>query len=211
MLHPPPPRRGRSPAEPAPRRFPTRLTPPGPAVSARREIARSLYQVQGARPADRQSRMGTPTRAGSRENAPFPDPATLLIVPDHYVFRMLYSQGVPLEALGIARRRRRPRRQLIRARSGALSRALPSVPRHAVAAVARLGLRRVFGLDAAPLGADSADLYFDRSQASLNEPAIPSARAVRALQHRGARDDRKPARSARRTIARSASAAGKDG
>ncbi|HVR63862.1 MAG TPA: glucuronate isomerase, partial [Polyangia bacterium] len=35
------------------------------------------------------------------DNQPFADPARLLIVPDHYVFRMLYSQGVPLEALGI--------------------------------------------------------------------------------------------------------------
>ncbi|QBF34319.1 glucuronate isomerase [Thalassococcus sp. S3] len=35
------------------------------------------------------------------EDAPFPDPATLLIVPDHYVFRMLYSQGVRLEELGV--------------------------------------------------------------------------------------------------------------
>jgi glucuronate isomerase len=34
---------------------------------------------------------------------PFRDPATLLIVPDHYVTRMLYSQGVPLEALGVPR------------------------------------------------------------------------------------------------------------
>ncbi|MBP2672871.1 MAG: uxaC, partial [candidate division NC10 bacterium] len=31
----------------------------------------------------------------------FGSPADLLIVPDHYVFRMLYSQGVPMEALGI--------------------------------------------------------------------------------------------------------------
>jgi glucuronate isomerase len=31
-------------------------------------------------------------------------PAELLIIPDHYVFRMLYSQGVPLEKLGIPRR-----------------------------------------------------------------------------------------------------------
>ncbi|MCU0507575.1 MAG: glucuronate isomerase, partial [Anaerolineae bacterium] len=30
-------------------------------------------------------------------------PADLLIIPDHYVFRMLYSQGVPLEALGVPR------------------------------------------------------------------------------------------------------------
>ena len=34
-------------------------------------------------------------------NKPFPDPATLLIVPDHYVLRMLYSQGVSLNSLGI--------------------------------------------------------------------------------------------------------------
>ena len=34
----------------------------------------------------------------------FGSPADLLIIPDHYVFRMLYSQGVPLEALGVPRR-----------------------------------------------------------------------------------------------------------
>ncbi len=34
----------------------------------------------------------------------FGSPADLLIVPDHYVFRMLYSQGVPMEALGIPRK-----------------------------------------------------------------------------------------------------------
>lgn len=34
-------------------------------------------------------------------NAPFPDPATLLVVPDHYVFRMLYSQGISLADLGV--------------------------------------------------------------------------------------------------------------
>ncbi|AEH83500.1 putative glucuronate isomerase (uronic isomerase) protein (plasmid) [Sinorhizobium meliloti SM11] len=31
----------------------------------------------------------------------FPDPAQLLIVPDHYVFRMLFSQGIRLEELGV--------------------------------------------------------------------------------------------------------------
>jgi glucuronate isomerase len=31
-------------------------------------------------------------------------PADLFVIPDHYVFRMLYSQGVPLEDLGIAAR-----------------------------------------------------------------------------------------------------------
>jgi glucuronate isomerase len=34
-------------------------------------------------------------------NEPFPNPTTLLIQPDHYIFRMLYSQGVSLESLGI--------------------------------------------------------------------------------------------------------------
>ncbi len=31
-------------------------------------------------------------------------PVDLLIIPDHYIFRMLYSQGIALEALGIARK-----------------------------------------------------------------------------------------------------------
>ncbi|KIC49573.1 glucuronate isomerase [Tateyamaria sp. ANG-S1] len=35
------------------------------------------------------------------ENAAFSDPADLLVIPDHYVFRMLYSQGVPLDQLGV--------------------------------------------------------------------------------------------------------------
>ncbi|WP_147111667.1 glucuronate isomerase [Tateyamaria sp. syn59] len=34
-------------------------------------------------------------------NAAFSDPAELLVIPDHYVFRMLYSQGVPLDQLGV--------------------------------------------------------------------------------------------------------------
>jgi glucuronate isomerase len=33
----------------------------------------------------------------------FGTPAELLLIPDHYVFRMLYSQGIPLESLGIPR------------------------------------------------------------------------------------------------------------
>ncbi len=42
------------------------------------------------------------------ENGSFGTPADLLIIPDHYVFRMLYSQGIPLENLGIPRRDRGP-------------------------------------------------------------------------------------------------------
>jgi len=42
-------------------------------------------------------------RLFSDENASFGTPTDLLIIPDHYVFRMLYSQGIPLESLGIPR------------------------------------------------------------------------------------------------------------
>lgn len=37
-------------------------------------------------------------------DAPFPEPTSLLITPDHYIFRMLYAQGLQLEALGIPAR-----------------------------------------------------------------------------------------------------------
>jgi len=36
------------------------------------------------------------------ENQPFPDPTALFILPDHYIYRLLYSQGIPLESLGIS-------------------------------------------------------------------------------------------------------------
>ncbi len=35
------------------------------------------------------------------EDATFGTPAELLIIPDHYVFRMLYSQGIPPQSLGV--------------------------------------------------------------------------------------------------------------
>src|SRR5512136_2071520 len=38
------------------------------------------------------------------ENASFGTPADLFIIPDHYVFRMLYSQGIRLEDLGVPRK-----------------------------------------------------------------------------------------------------------
>jgi len=38
------------------------------------------------------------------EDRAFPEPSALLITPDHYLFRMLYSQGVSLESLGVPAR-----------------------------------------------------------------------------------------------------------
>ncbi|MCP4071653.1 MAG: glucuronate isomerase [Hyphomicrobiales bacterium] len=38
------------------------------------------------------------------ENKQFPDPAQLFVTPDHYVFRMLFSQGIAMEKLGVPTR-----------------------------------------------------------------------------------------------------------
>ena len=35
------------------------------------------------------------------DNKPFPSPTQLFLIPDHYIYRMLYSQGIKLEQLGI--------------------------------------------------------------------------------------------------------------
>lgn len=35
------------------------------------------------------------------EDLPFPEPAALIVVPDHYILRMLYSRGIALDGLGV--------------------------------------------------------------------------------------------------------------
>jgi glucuronate isomerase len=42
------------------------------------------------------------------ENQPFPNPAALFLQPDHYIFRMLYSQGISLESLGVPQQGAKP-------------------------------------------------------------------------------------------------------
>jgi glucuronate isomerase len=64
-----------------------------------RGIARALYA--GIKDLPLLSPHGHTEPRWYAENLPFPDPAQLLIVPDHYVFRMLYSQGIRLEDLGV--------------------------------------------------------------------------------------------------------------
>jgi glucuronate isomerase len=70
-----------------------------PAEETTRAIARRLYE--GVRALPIVSPHGH-TQAGwfARDDA-FPDPVKLFVQPDHYVFRMLYSQGVSLEELEI--------------------------------------------------------------------------------------------------------------
>jgi len=64
-----------------------------------RAIARSLYA--GIRDLPLVSPHGHTEPRWYAKNEKFPDPARLLIVPDHYVFRMLFSQGIRLEDLGV--------------------------------------------------------------------------------------------------------------
>lgn len=74
-----------------------RLFPAEPTV---RRIAERLYETVKDLPI--LSPHGHTDPRWFAENEPFPDPTALLIQPDHYVFRMLYSQGISLESLGIA-------------------------------------------------------------------------------------------------------------
>ncbi|MGI3900338.1 MAG: glucuronate isomerase [Janthinobacterium lividum] len=72
-----------------------------PADTETRGIARRLYGAVAKLPI--LSPHGHTEPAWYAEDRAFPDPAQLFVVPDHYVFRMLYSQGVPLESLGVPR------------------------------------------------------------------------------------------------------------
>jgi glucuronate isomerase len=67
-----------------------------------RQVAMELYQSVAHLPLICPHGHVNP-RLLADENASLGTPADLLIIPDHYVFRMLYSQGIPLEHLGVAR------------------------------------------------------------------------------------------------------------
>jgi glucuronate isomerase len=77
---------------------PDRLFPADPAV---REAARKLYDSVKSLPIV--SPHGHTDARWFAEDAAFPDPARLFIVPDHYVHRMLYSQGIRPEEVGVPR------------------------------------------------------------------------------------------------------------
>lgn len=73
-----------------------RFFDPDPSI---RGIARELYD--GVRDLPIVSPHGHVDPGLFAENKPFPDPTELILIPDHYAFRMLYSQGIPMESLGI--------------------------------------------------------------------------------------------------------------
>jgi glucuronate isomerase len=144
---------------------PDRLFPANPDA---RQIARRLYKEVKDLPIV--SPHGHTDPAWFANDEAFPDPATLFIVPDHYVYRMLYSQGISMEALGIPRVDGTPVERDMRkvwrifAENYHLFRGTPT----------RLWLDHVFvevfGIDKR-LGPDTADLYFDRIDAALKTPS----------------------------------------
>ncbi len=77
---------------------PDRLFPTDPAT---RDLARDLYAGVAGLPIVSPHGHTDPRWYATDEA--FPDPAQLFVVPDHYVFRMLHSQGVPLADLGVPR------------------------------------------------------------------------------------------------------------
>lgn len=72
------------------------------AAPAQRQVAMRLYQAVANLPLISPHGHVDP-RLLADENATFGTPTELFIIPDHYIFRMLYSQGIPLEALGVPR------------------------------------------------------------------------------------------------------------
>ncbi|WP_437682332.1 glucuronate isomerase [Sorangium sp. So ce131] len=134
-----------------------------PADKTVRSIARRLYAEVRGLPII--SPHGHTDPAWFAGNAPFPDATELLLAPDHYLYRMLYSQGVPLARLGVPSRSgpsHADPREAFRtfAASWKLFRGTPSAMWLTHVFV------EVFGFDVA-LSPETADLYFDSINAQL--------------------------------------------
>ena len=140
---------------------PDRLFPSDP---AQRDIARRLYgEVAGLPIVSPHGHTDPGWFAG---NAPFGNAAELLLHPDHYVFRMLYSQGISLGALGIRNPAADPRESWrLFAQNYHLFRGTPS----------RMWMDWVFaeafGFDV-QFSAETSDLYYDHITEALSTDAF---------------------------------------
>ncbi|TCP34745.1 glucuronate isomerase [Sphingomonas sp. BK235] len=152
------------------RLHPDRLFPSDPTQC---DIARALYAEIGALPIV--SPHGHTDPRWFAEDSRWQNATELLLAPDHYVFRMLYSQGVALDDLAIPSRAGTPATDprsawRVFADHYHLFRGTPS----------RLWLdhvfAEVFGFEVA-LEAGTADLYYDRINEQLATPAF-RARAL---------------------------------
>ena len=148
---------------------PDRLLPADPAT---RRIARGLYDA--VRDAPILSPHGHVDAAILAENRPFTDPADLLIVPDHYVLRLLHAHGLSLDELGRGEDQGNPRE--IWRRFASHWHLFAGTP---VRVWFEDTLQSVFGVDEHP-DAANADAQFDAITAWIeNEQSRP-----RALFHR---------------------------
>jgi glucuronate isomerase len=134
-----------------------------PAESNARRIATTLYQHVRTLPIV--SPHGHTQAAWFAGNQPFSDPPQLFVQPDHYVSRMLYSQGVSLEDLEMGQRELKDARKVWRifAAHYYLFRGTPT----------RLWLdfafQELFGLQDR-LSEKTADPYFDTISEKLQTP-----------------------------------------
>jgi glucuronate isomerase len=138
-------------------------------IPAVRDIARRLYERVASLPLVCPHGHVDPKMLA--ENAPFPDPAALLVIPDHYVTRMLYSQGIALERLGVPSLDGTPVEQDPRAiwqlfaDHFYLFRGTPS------GAWLKHELEDVFGITD-PLNGSTAKAIYDHLERKLSEPAF---------------------------------------
>jgi glucuronate isomerase len=137
-----------------------------PAEPAARSVAARLYASVAGLPII--SPHGHTDPQWFADDQPFPDPSALFIQPDHYIFRMLYSQGISMESLGIPQvdgRQKADPRQVWRifAKNYYLFRGTPT----------RLwldyALEKLFGLKDR-LNANNADEYYDAIDKALRTP-----------------------------------------
>jgi glucuronate isomerase len=134
-----------------------------PAEPGARAIARALYAQIKALPIV--SPHGHTQAAWFANNEPFPDPAKLFVQPDHYVYRMLLSQGISMEDLEIGQPEMKDARKVWRifAKNYYLFRGTPT----------RMWLdfafQELFGL-MERLSDKTADLYFDTIVEKLGTP-----------------------------------------
>lgn len=134
-----------------------------PAEPSTRKIAHTLYAQVRDLPI--LSPHGHTQASWFANNQPFPDPATLFVQPDHYIFRMLYSQGVSMDDLEIGQAVVKDPRKVWRifAKHYYLFRGTPT----------RIWLdfafQELFGLTER-LAEKTADLYFDTIAEKLRTP-----------------------------------------
>ncbi|WP_458780996.1 glucuronate isomerase [Arthrobacter sp. D3-16] len=141
---------------------PDRLLPADPGT---RRIARELLQRVQDLPII--SPHGHVDAAVIEQNTPFPDPAALLVSPDHYVTRLIHASGVPLDRLRESNTSQPDSRSVWRE----FCRAWPLFEGTASGYWLRTQFSSVFGLEG-ELSEDTADGSYDAISARLQEPAF---------------------------------------